>query len=323
MVLRSENVTIATTILEYNNNLKREIMELKKYEEAQRKFELACSQAEGLSLMQNAGAAFQAVVVVKTLRELLTDEIMKAVFMPLMNTKIGFLTDRTGKKNKQGIVKPLYSIEIVRDVIIDAAAFGLLPTFNQINIIADRMYPTKEGFTYLLKKMGVKYILNFGEDTTTSNAKFANIIVKINYKLKDGEDQKPFVMTAVVPKNAYSTYDQLKGKAERRAKKMLYEYVTGLDLGENDGDSISTSNNVENADSSQYDELKFKSEAEAREFFIKDQGFTKESVAGEKLFTTAEGEGIDVVIGGISYLKLRSLKAKKDKLKKDSEPTLM
>jgi len=42
---------------------------------------------------------------------------------------------------------------------------------------------------------------------------------------------------AVVPKNAYSSYDQLKGKAERRAKKMLYEYVTGLDLGEYDGDS--------------------------------------------------------------------------------------
>ena len=218
-------------------------MELKKYEETQKKFEVACASAEHLSMIQNAGAAFQAVVVVKTLRELLTDEVIKDVFMPLMNTKIGFLTDRTGKKNKQGHIKPLYTVSEVRDVIIDAVAFGLLPTFNQFNIIADRMYPTKEGFTALLKKIGVKYILNFGEDTTATNAKFANIKIKISYMLKDGKDQKPFEMTAVVPKNAYSSYDQLKGKAERRAKKMLYEYVTGLDLGENDGDSVGYSNN--------------------------------------------------------------------------------
>nr|WP_320022060.1 hypothetical protein [uncultured Draconibacterium sp.] len=212
-------------------------MELQKYEQAQETFELACKSAENLSVVQNAGAAFQAVVVVKTLRELLTDEIMEEVFMPLMNTKIGFLTDRNGKPDRHGKVKELYSIEIVRDAIIDAASFGLLPTFNQMNIISEKMYPTKEGFTALLKKLGVKYVLNFGEDNSPANAKYANISVKINYVLKDGEKQS-FVMTAVVPKNAYSSYDQLKGKAERRAKKVLYEYVTGLDMGENDGDGV-------------------------------------------------------------------------------------
>lgn len=298
-------------------------MKLKKYEETQKKFEVACKSAENLSIVQNAGAAFQAVIVVKALRELLTDEVMKDVFMPLMNTKIGFLTDRNGRANKQGHIKPLYSVAIVRDAVIDAASFGLLPTFNQINIIAEKMYPTKEGFTALLKKRGVKYILNFGEDTTASNAKFSNIKVEINYQLRDNKEQKPFKMTAVVPKNAYSSYDQLKGKAERRAKKMLYEYVTGLDLGENDGDSIPTVNNIETAESSQYEELKFKSEIEARKFFIEEQGFTKEAVEGDKLFVTAEEAGIDVVIGGISYLKLQNLKKKKAKLNKDSEPTLL
>jgi hypothetical protein len=212
--------------------------EIVKYKEVQEKFELVCKGAEGLSLTQNAGAAFEAVIIVKTLRELLTDEIMKDVFMPLMNTKIGFATDRNGKPNKQGNVAPLYSIDIVRDAIIDAAAFGLLPTFNLINIISEKMHPTKEGFTALLKKLKVKYVLNFGADNTDPNSKFAEISVRINYALEDGKEQKPFVMTAVVPKTAYSSYDQLKGKAERRAKKMLYEYVTGLDLGENDGETI-------------------------------------------------------------------------------------
>lgn len=208
-----------------------------KYEEQQKRFELVCNSAEGLSLAQNAGAAFQAVTIVKTLREILTDEIMKDVFMPLMNTKIGFATDRpvidksTGKQ-----IKPAYGIDIVRDAIIDAAAFGLLPTFNQMNIIAEKMYPTKEGFTSLLKKLKAKYILNFGQDTSSKESKFAEISVKINYEY-NGE-KSSFLMTAVVPKTMYSSYDQLKGKAERRAKKMLYEYLTGLDLGENDGESI-------------------------------------------------------------------------------------
>ncbi|MDH4127113.1 MAG: hypothetical protein OEV44_00055 [Spirochaetota bacterium] len=211
-------------------------MELAKLEKAKEKFELACNEAEGISLMQNAGAAFKAVVVVKNLREVLTDEIMKEVFLPLMNTKIGFLTDRNGKPDKQGNKKSLYDITIVRDAIIDAASFGLLPTFNQMNIIADKMYPTKEGFTALLKKLKVKYILNFGADNTKQDAKFAEISVKINYEFEGNKNS--FLMTAVVPKNSYSSYDQLKGKAERRAKKMLYEYITGLDLGENDGETI-------------------------------------------------------------------------------------
>lgn len=211
-------------------------MDLAKIEKSEKKFELACKNAEGISLMQNAGAAFKAVVIVKELRSVLTDEIMKEIFMPLMNTKIGFLTDRTGKPDRNGRTKPLYAIDVVRDVIIDAASFGLLPTFNQINIIAEKMYPTKEGFTFLLKKLKVKYFLNFGPDNTPKDSTFSEIKIKINYEYKGKKNE--FTMTAVVPKTTYSSYDQLKGKGERRAKKMLYEYITGLDLGENDGETI-------------------------------------------------------------------------------------
>jgi hypothetical protein len=205
---------------------------IEKYKDVQNNFSIVCKNAENLSLVQNAGAAFEAVVLVKSLREILTDEIMNEIFMPLMNTKIGFVTDRSGKPDSKGVVKPFYTIDIVRDCIIDAAAYGLIPTFNQFNIIADRMYPTKEGFTALLKKLKVKYVLSFGADTSANEAKFAEISVKINFEY-NGES-KPFSMTAVVPKTSYSSYDQLKGKAERRAKKTLYEYITGLDLGEND-----------------------------------------------------------------------------------------
>ena len=149
--------------------------------DAKEKFELVCKSAKSLQIANNFGTAFEAVQIVLTLREILTDDVMKKVFMPLMNTKVGFLTDRSGKPDKHGNVKEPYSIAVVRDAIIDAVTIGLLPTGNQMNIIAERMYPTKEGYTALLKRIGVKYILDVSYDKGT-NANFAEIPVKISYE---------------------------------------------------------------------------------------------------------------------------------------------
>jgi len=203
-------------------------------EKTKEQFEIAVRNANAIAIVQNASAAFTAVQVVKTLREILTDEVMKEVFMPLMNTKIGFMTDRNGRAGRDGNIKPLYSIQIVRDSIIDAVSIGLLPTGNQMNIIAERMYPTKEGYTALLSKAGVKYWLTVGLDKN-SNQTFAEIPVKIDYEY-NGE-KKSLNIIATVKKDSYSSADQLRGKAERRAKKQLYEYITGCDFGDADEES--------------------------------------------------------------------------------------
>lgn len=71
-------------------------------DEAKRKFELACKDASALQIVNNFGAAFTAVNVIALLREALSDEVMERVFMPLMNTKVGFLTDRNGRPRKTG-----------------------------------------------------------------------------------------------------------------------------------------------------------------------------------------------------------------------------
>lgn len=201
---------------------------------AREQFELACKEAQGLQIINNFGAAFQAVNVVSLLRQALTDEVMDKVFMPLMNTKIGFLTDRNGRPNSRGEVKPPYSREIVRDAVIDAVAIGLLPTGNQFNIIAERMYPTKEGYTSLLRKLGVKYFIEVSYDKSQTQG-FAEIPCKITYQY-NGE-KNGFSIIATVKKDNYSSPDQLRGKAERRAKKALYEYLTGCDFGDADEDS--------------------------------------------------------------------------------------
>lgn len=198
---------------------------------AQEKFEVALRDASAIDIVNNFGAAFNAARVITLLREALTDEVMARVFMPLMNTKVGFRTDRDGKPDKQGRVKPLYDVPTVRDAIIDAAIIGLLPTGNQFNIISGTMYPTKEGYTVLLKKIGAKYVIDVQQDHS-QNPAFAEFPCKITYSY-NGE-KNSLTINATVRRDQYSSNDQLRGKAERRAKKALYEYLTGTDYGEAD-----------------------------------------------------------------------------------------
>lgn len=202
--------------------------------QAQQSFMAACEAAGNLSLAENAGAAFMAAGIVNQLRNALTDEVMTQYFMPLMNTKVGFLTDKPGYDRKTGEVKPTYPINVVRDAIIDAAFMGLLPTGNQFNIISERMYPTKEGFTALLKKIGCRYFISLTPLPDVSPT-CAAVCCKINYEWH--EDKNGFSVTATVKKDGYSSMDQIKGKAERQAKKKLYEYLTGCDFGDADEDS--------------------------------------------------------------------------------------
>lgn len=198
---------------------------------AQEKFEVALRDASAIDIVNNFGAAFNAARVITLLREALTDEVMARVFMPLMNTKVGFRTDRDGKPDKNGRVKPLYDVPTVRDAIIDAAIIGLLPTGNQFNIISGTMYPTKEGYTVLLKKIGAKYVIDVQQDRS-QNPAFAEFPCKITYSY-NGE-KNSLTINATVRRDQYSSNDQLRGKAERRAKKALYEYLTGTDYGEAD-----------------------------------------------------------------------------------------
>ena len=198
---------------------------------AQEKFEVALRDASAIDIVNNFGAAFNAARVITLLREALTDEVMARVFMPLMNTKVGFRTDRDGKPDKQGRVKPLYDVPTVRDAIIDAAIIGLLPTGNQFNIISGTMYPTKEGYTVLLKKIGAKYVIDVQQDRS-QNPAFAEFPCKITYSY-NGE-KNSLTINATVRRDQYSSNDQLRGKAERRAKKALYEYLIGTDYGEAD-----------------------------------------------------------------------------------------
>lgn len=91
-------------------------------EAAKEKFALACQEATTLEIVGNVAAAFNAVGVVTLLREALTEEVMDKVFMPLMNTKIGFTIYRNGKPVTDKDVEP-YRDAPAKDVVYSAALF--------------------------------------------------------------------------------------------------------------------------------------------------------------------------------------------------------
>ena len=201
--------------------------------QAQNKFIEACRQAQNLEITDNMGAAFLAANVVVSLRDALTDEVMDRVFMPLMNKKIGFLTDRNpARPGKDGKAVVPYDRDVVRDCIIDAAFIGLLPTGNQFNIITGTMYPTKEGYTALLKRLGVKYIIQKTPMQQDISDKCAQVTCKVSYSWN--KESNSFTVITPIKKDGYSSMDQILGKAERKAKKALFEYITGCDYGDAD-----------------------------------------------------------------------------------------
>lgn len=211
-------------------------------QESKNEFAMALTDAINLDIVNNVAGAFDAAIIVARLEAVLSDEVMEKVFMPLMNKKIGFLTDHDPNRPRNGVTPKPYSPAIVRTAIIDAASMGLKPTGNQFNIIAERMYPTKEGYTALLKNYSMqhdlKYIFMFDSSTQPqSTPEWDYIPCIIQYQL-NGETKKPFKYTASINKKNGSNVDQMRGKAERKCKKAFYEYLTGNDLGDADADTV-------------------------------------------------------------------------------------
>ena len=211
---------------------------------ARENFSVAMKDAQRLDIVNNVCGAFDAAIIVQKLEAILTDEIMDAVFMPLMNKKIGFRTDRDPSRpdKRTGVAPKPYTRDVVRTCIIDAAANGLLPTGNQFNIISGTMYPTKEGYTALLAKlkassMQLVYTFEFDPETKAVSADptYVAIPCRVGYKTSREDMKGWFKYVAMVKSNGEtSTTDQLRGKAERKCKKAFFEFLTGIDLGDAD-----------------------------------------------------------------------------------------
>lgn len=156
------------------------------------------------------------------LKELLTPEYMKPI-MNLQGNKLGFKTD----KDKDGG----YKEDVVKNCLIEAVLYGLQPAGNQFNIIAGNTYATKEGMGYLLSKIpGLKYEIIPELPRIKDNS--AAVVMNIEWELGGVTNTKKIDIPIKV--NQYMGADAVLGKATRKARKWLYDTITGNEIPEGD-----------------------------------------------------------------------------------------
>jgi len=182
----------------------------------------------GNDKLQGFERAFMVAEAISKLKELLTPEVMKPI-MDLQGNRLGFKTD---KDVLQGGGKgPGYPLEIVKNCLIEAVLFGLQPTGNQFNIIGGNMYATKEGCGYLLSKLdGLGY--NITPQLPRIKDSSAACVMDIEWTYGGVKETKSIDFAIKV--NQYQGADAVIGKATRKARKWLFDKITGMELPEGD-----------------------------------------------------------------------------------------
>ena len=194
----------------------------------------ALAAAEAYALKGNFERTIALGIAMNDFRDALTDGMLQSI-KKLENTKIGFRTD-----NPNG-----YPLEVIRDCVIEASIRGLQCVGNQWNIIAGQFYATKEGFTYLLRRLpglsGLKIKHNpaeIRENSTSGKSRDGREYTKIEREglvrsrlewTWNGESHSE-ELEHVIRVNAGMSQDAILGKADRKCRAWLYNYLTESDL---------------------------------------------------------------------------------------------
>jgi len=168
--------------------------------------------------------AFLVASAIEKLKVLLTPEYMKPI-MAMQGNKLGFKTD----KDKDGG----YPESVVKNCLIEAVLMGLQPTGNQFNIIASNTYATKEGVGELLKNIpGLHFKIT--PELPRINADKSSAAIKMIIKWTIDGVKSEETIEIPVKMNSMMGTDAVIGKATRKARKWLYDTITGSELPEGD-----------------------------------------------------------------------------------------
>lgn len=169
---------------------------------------------------------------IQRMGELLTDEIMGKLFMPLMNSELGFKTDRpVWKDGKEQ--KPAYNIAQVRRVLIWGFLRGAYPLNNELNIISGQGMLVKNYFIRAIREFpGVSGDPDYSASVVRHNMgkqfkvrAFASCRVngrRLEIRDDAGKIGMEFDVTAFD-----GAADALIGKAERRGLRALLRLLNG------------------------------------------------------------------------------------------------
>ncbi|EHQ41499.1 hypothetical protein [Myroides odoratus] len=259
---------------------------------------------------QNFKNAFAMANAISIIRNTLTPEVMQPI-MSLAGSKLGFRTDKD--KPSKGQTPQPYSLDIVKDCLIDAVLLGLNPTGNQFNIIASNMYVTKEGFTFLLKKIkGLRYSIIYPSTNFAQNRETAQVNCEVTYQIGEEKPIKQ-LLEFTVKSGPYATTDSCNGKAERKAKCWLYNHIEGTDITDGDAEDIQYTE-VSSTRLSKEEQIKEKELSRLKDHLERADKLSailqvKQSIADsdnfelQELYNSKENELIPLAIQGIENLK--------------------
>lgn len=178
---------------------------------------------------------------IRALREALSDQFMATVIMPLVGSKLGFVTDRDREPTP-------YPLAVVRDCTIEALLRGFRVVGNEFNIISGSFYVTRGGFERVVQEFpGLSHLVMqpgvpmLSQDkggalvpytaTWRLNGEPASIVCQY---VKEGEqvtDQRIPVRV-----NGGMGADAILGKAQRKMYYRIYQRLVGGTYGAVDGD---------------------------------------------------------------------------------------
>lgn len=166
------------------------------------------------------------------LRERITSAIMND-FRQLMNTPLGFRTDRQNGKGEP------YADAVIKDCLIQALLRGLRPTGNEFNIIAGNMYITKEGYRRLLKELDGLTNLQIDIGTPKTHGEGAIVPCKATW-LMHGQPQEMDCTGDFAIAVKGTGADLIHGKAESKMLRRVFMRIVGSDLATPDEDESLT-----------------------------------------------------------------------------------
>lgn len=174
----------------------------------------------GIQAYQKSGFERASLIANATsgLEKALTPAFMKP-FMDLQGKNYGFKSDK------------IYDEATVKHCLIEAVMMGVEPVGNHFNIIAKNSYITKEGFGFLLKQIqGLSYRITPGVPRISGQS--ALIEMKVSWTMGGVKQEEKLNLPIKV--NSFMGPDAVIGKATRKARKWLFETITGSEVPDGD-----------------------------------------------------------------------------------------
>lgn len=181
---------------------------------------------------------------VQEMRVALSAPVMAEV-MALMNTSIGFDTDRNPNKtpkDKDGSPMTPYSVEVVRDVFIESRLRGFHVVGKEFSIISGNFYGGVNGLERLTRTH--KKVMNFRDTYDVPRAlgdKGALVKCRAEWLQDDGSGNKPaqtLEREFAIRVNAGQGADAILGKAKRKLMAAVLSRLTGAIVPEGDTDDV-------------------------------------------------------------------------------------